>query len=91
MAVFQAVRILNKNPIVFKSNLTKIFPILQEAVEASIKRSKPVPADIQSIFIPVLRDAIYEQCTWYQSFNKDALGLSCYFSKDKVIWELELK
>ena len=89
--MFQLVRTLKGSSNEFESNLPILFPLLQESVEFSIRNKKPVPADIQAIFIPILRDSIYEQCPWYQSFKNEAYGLSCYFSKDKVVWELELK
>jgi len=90
-SVFEYARLLKGQYTDFEPNLQKIFPLLQEAVELSIQNNKPVPSDIQAIFIPILRDSIYEQCTWYHSFKREAYGLSCYFSNDKVIWELELK
>ena len=89
--VFQLVRLLTGPSNEFESNLPKIFPLLQEAIELSIRNNEPVPADIQAIFIPILRDSIYEQCTWYHSFKKESLGVSYFFSKDKVIWQLEPK
>jgi hypothetical protein len=89
--VFELVRTLKGRYNEFESKLPILFPLLQESVELSIRNNKPVPADIQAIFIPILRDSIYKQCTWYHSYKLESLGVNYYFSKDKVIWELEPK